>query len=542
MGHGANAYAVAPSRPVGGAAADIHTQLRVAAGRRDVHRALALCAQLKRIAAEQGAAQERPSPAPHATGDAGVPSLSAAYRPMMSVFGALAMDAEALALLDDADRVGHVPEAAVLDSALQAVVAAGHAAGVDAVLARYAALPAAAPPCDALTGSLARSWTRTTYEHMLHHCARTMNLEHAILLVQTAQRHSVRLSHSAQFYAVQCAISAQQPRLAQQLVQRFAASLPEDARRAHLWMHVLRGAADADCASCIPEAWEHAVARGGLVPDEGLALQILVVAGRAGHAQFADTLLHALPDMLRDVEVHEWHIAPVLDASCRAGRFREAIDLVVRMAQRGVAFSPPTFATLTAHAAVDDAALERAADALCAACAEPRAPPVSVLDAVLYAAADRGQLAVAERTLALCTPPGAPVGGGVQPGTKTYDVLLLSCVSAGDLSAGERAMASLAARGLEPTRTTLERLVRLHLQQPNCDAAFAVLEDTKARGLVPTRRTYAALVWSCWQQQDPRYHAVLQEMQEAQYEPGERLRALVDRSPLEAQPHHEAES
>ena len=70
-------------------------------------------------------------------------------------------------------------------------------------------------------------------------------------------------------------------------------------------------------------------------------------------------------------------------------------------------------------------------------------------------------------------------------------------------------------------------MARMYLAQPEYDEAFALLEAAKHDGHVPTRRMYAAMVWTCWQRDDVRWKTLLHEMQEAQYEPGERLRELA---------------
>ena len=81
-------------------------------------------------------------------------------------------------------------------------------------------------------------------------------------------------------------------------------------------------------------------------------------------------------------------------------------------------------------------------------------------------------------------------------------------------------------RGIVPSAACFERMTRMHLVQPRYEEAFALLEEAKQRALVPTRRMYAAMIWTCWKRKDERWRALLHEMQEANYEPGHRLRAL----------------
>ena len=113
-----------------------------------------------------------------------------------------------------------------------------------------------------------------------------------------------------------------------------------------------------------------------------------------------------------------------------------------------------------------------------------------------------------------------------QPTSGIIQAWLQCCLDTKDRAEAERTWSFMHEQGITPTATCFERMARMHLMQEQYEQAFALLEQTKQCALVPTRRMYAAMIWTCWQHNDERWRDLMQEMQEARYEPGERLRAL----------------
>lgn len=421
--------------------------------------------------------------------------MQSAWRKMMRVFARQGMASEALALLDDMKACHVRPHIDMLDMALQAAVNADHAARIQDVLSYYATDPVQSPTI--LSGRHVANWTPTTYTHLLHHCARTSNLEYMILLVNTARMRAVMLGEDGLLHIVRCAHQACEPRIAYDMT----CSLSENAS-ARVWMHVLRTCAVHMYAPGIQMAWEHSQP---LELDEGLLIAILNAASRHGYTELVSRALAHVS------EPSDVHLIPAWEAFCEAQQFDKAMHMLGELRARGA--ETPPMARLMRKAAESVDALERATSALLAA---PRPMPTAAWVTVMYAAAELQHMSTA-RILAYAVP---------QPTNGIIQAWLECCLQTKDMVEAERAWSFMHEQGIVPTATCFERIARMHLMQEQYEQAFMLLEETKQRALVPTRRMYAAMIWTCWQHNDERWHDLIQEMQEAQYEPGERLRAL----------------
>lgn len=472
----------AQAAALGAAGQDLYQRLCAASQRDDLAGVLDACARIK----QQLRSVPPPAPAAEAL-------KRCAYRALMAGVARRGLASEALAVLADMEQAGVQADAHVLDAALAACAAAGDVrldellerverahlaedAGSSAGTSTPPHRPLPPPPADLLDAARVRAWRPSTYTHLLHYACRTRNVEYAALLVSAALAGHVPLDHDALQHALQTAVAAREARLGLELLDAL------EATGAHvppaLWMQALRAAAQddyvgmgrSDSASgdvALERAWRRSVTEGGLLPDEGLLLHVLHAAGRAGCARFAQEVLEALPQLLPGIELHEWHLSPVLDAQCRTGDFAGAIATLQRM-QRDAASAEAMYA-------------------------------------------------------AVC----APGRGALVPSAETHEARLLACLEAGDWAAGERAWAEAAERGTPLSAVAYERMARLALRQETYEEAFRLLETAKQQGLVPTRRTYASLVWTCWQRGDERWHAVLGEMREAGYVPSDRFREAV---------------
>ena len=421
--------------------------------------------------------------------------MQQAWRRMMRVFARQGMVSEALALLDDMKACDVRPHIDMLDLALQAAVQADHVARIQDVLSYYATDPLQS--LTVLSGRHVANWTPATYTHLLHHCARTSNLEYMILLVNTARSRAVELGEDALLHIVRCAHQACEPRIAYDM----ARSLSDNAS-ARVWMHVLRTCAVHMYAPGIQTAWEHSRP---LETDEGLLIAILHAASRHGYTELVSRVLAFVS------EPTDVHLIPAWEAFCEAQQFDKAMDMLGELHARGA--ETPPMARLMSKAAESIDALKRASTALLGA---PRSVPIVAWTALMYAAAELQHVPTA-RILGYAAP---------QPTCDIIQAWLQCCLETKDMAEADRAWSFMHKQGIVPTAACFERMARMHLMQEQYEQAFTLLEETKQRALVPTRRMYAAMIWTCWQHNDERWHDLMHEMQEAQYEPGERLRAL----------------
>lgn len=397
----------------------------------------------------------------------------------------------------------------MLDAALEAAVQADNIIHMQQILQRYKNLPSSSQEVPAPAGILAHdsicNWTPTTLSHLLHHCARTQNLEYMLLLFMTTQTYKLPLTEASLSFIVQCCSDAREPRLAWDIVRQVDQISKVSAI---VWMRVLRACAEHVFSPGIVQAWNRSVVEGGIEPDHGLVAQVLLTASRAGLDKLVDQVFETIK------EPDELVLVPVLDTYSEVSRFEDAFHVLSRMHALGIPLQPPLLAHLTSMVSLNHETLQSACHALL-----QHNKPVSteVWNVLIYAAASWKDLHLSETLVQRI--PAATV--------TTYQAWLLCCVNSQNITAGKKVWESLLCAGLAPSSICYERMIRLHLMQPNYEEAFLLLEEAKRLGLVPTRRTYASMIWTCLKGNDERWRMLLKEMREANYEPGERLRQML---------------
>lgn len=428
------------------------------------------------------------------------------------------MIAESLAVLDDMKACRAEADIAAYNLALQAAVRAGNGVRINEILWRMVTTGTHAPHAtsldDIIPADLAAAWTHQTYTHLLYHCARTLNFEWMVILLQLAATNNVQLDDHALTHVLSCASDAHEPRFAFEFLQA------EDTRRgahAEHWMRVLRMCATQDYAPGLAFAWQRSVDEGQLVPDDGLLAYILWMASRAGDHHLVRQVLSRVQDP------DDMHWTAALDAACEAELFDNAMSVLIAMKHGGVNLREPALAHLTASVAATPSTLQRGIAALFAVA--PSAPTEAWM-AVLYAAVDRSDVESAKQLVTKMPRPGAPA----------FAAWISCCLQAQDWEGAQQAWAALQSSGVDPSSVCYERMIRLCLLQPQYEEAFDLLEEAKSRNVLPTRRTYAAMIWTCSKHHDERWRDLLQEMQEANYEPGDQLRSLAEANPMPAMP------
>lgn len=434
----------------------------------------------------------------------------AVWLDLLAAFAKKGMVAESMATLDDI-RACHVSiDVKMLDLTLEAAVKANNIARVNEVLQRYTYLPGGSNTKPLTSGIIphefVRHWSPATVSHLLEHCARTQNLEFMLLLVMTAGAYGILLTDKSLTSIVQCCSDAREPRLAWDIIQQV-----DQIRKipAIVWMRLLRACAQHDFAPALSQSWDRATLQSKLEPDHGLAAQVLLTASRAGNDKLVDQVFQSMK------EPDEMLLVPAMDAYIEASRYDDVFDVLSRLHELQIPIQPPILAHLTSMVSSDDETLQTACDALMRKGASVSS---EVWNALIYAAAHRKDVRISE-TLAQTMP---------YTTTDTYQAWLLCCVNAQDVTAGLKAWSALKNKNVSPSPICYERMIRLHLTQISYEEAFQLLEEAKHLQLVPTRRTYASMIWTCWKCSDERWNQLLKEMREAKYEPGERLREMLN--------------
>ncbi|PWN88625.1 hypothetical protein FA10DRAFT_167943 [Acaromyces ingoldii] len=240
-----------------------------------------------------------------------------------------------------------------------------------------------------------RNWTPKTYHHMLLRCTLTHNLELALALLGCASQtkgHGVQEEGEARqedaFLArvlnpatclnlLSAAAHCREARLMTDLALWMDDGASMRKLDSQMWMSVLRCSADNDWFPGVEVAWDRAVRKALLTPDEGLVVQILNTASRVhGQALFIQEILSLFFDvspasssvrspraMLKKWALQEWHLAPLFESQCADLDFEAAFRTANRIASLSAGVATPTHHTLkslTRFASSSPEAMEKA--------------------------------------------------------------------------------------------------------------------------------------------------------------------------------------
>lgn len=314
-----------------------------------------------------------------------------------------------------------------------------------------------------------------------------------------------------------------QPRLALQLLQRAESMHAGTGVSSAAWVAVLTASAEASYLEGVEAGWNRAVANRAYVPDEGLLLAVLAVAGRWGRTDLATAALGQLANI--KVRAQEHHFAPLLEAMCNEGRVPEALRLLGKMRAAGV---PPILRTVQPLVKVLNSAdvIDQAFYELEDMAAAGEAVDVAALNAVIAASAQIGDLQRARATQL------AAESLNVQPDIDTFNLVLRACEKASHRVLGDTVLSELTAAGLQPNAETYQALILLCLTQNPFEDAFFYLEKMKAAGFTPPKSVYVELAFKCVRTDDKRWRLVVEEAQSAGYAmpPGlDRLRQSIEK-------------
>ncbi|WFD00785.1 hypothetical protein MYAM1_003537 [Malassezia yamatoensis] len=354
-------------------------------------------------------------------------------------------------------------------------------------------------------------WTAKAYAYAFLFCTKSCMLELALALWFTAREQRITLSEESMFHLFECLDQAREPQLAHEIAVAYDSQSPS------IWMEVLRIAARCDYAPALNDAWTRSRP---YELDRGLYVQAMLAASRAGNADLIHTLLDHFARFYRGEKPQPWHLALAFEGYARAGALPAAFQIAELARKLHGGLDIQSYASLASYAASSDSNLK---DAIQAILTHRPIVPTPAWNALLYATAERENLSQAMRILTKWEDDPK-----FQPNLETYNAFLMCCIATGNRDIGQRAWTHLMRSGLTPSVSLYESIARLQLTQIHYEDAFHYLEQIKQMGSVPSHRMYAAMMWTCLKNNDQRWRTLLQEMKEADYEPGERLQSAIN--------------
>jgi pentatricopeptide repeat protein len=228
----------------------------------------------------------------------------------------------------------------------------------------------------------------------------------------------------------------------------------------------------------------------------------------------------------------ELHFSPLLEAFTLAGEMDKAFEIFSIMRNVGVIPKRHLVTPVARAFGQDTKAAMRAKECLDKRREEGRDVDIVAFNLVLHVLSYNGHNEEAydmfERHKEY----------NVTPDTETLDAVLDSCIHLKDLEKGQHVYKEL---NVQPTSTTLSKMVALACTQEDYQDAFHYLEEMKHRGLTPLRGCYYKLVKTLSGAQDSRLQMALDDMEEYGYEISSHLKnyMLLKREYFEEQQRRE---
>ncbi|KZT21359.1 hypothetical protein NEOLEDRAFT_1150690 [Neolentinus lepideus HHB14362 ss-1] len=357
-----------------------------------------------------------------------------------------------------------------------------------------------------------------TYEILIERYIAGNNLERCMEIYAQAESGQAPLNVTTVEKLIVLAAESGYPRLACQMAEHFEARSVRSLN-VTTWVKCLISSSDQLYADGVIQCWEKVVDGLNVQPDEGLCLEVLHTAGRHHLPRLAASVISVLK--ATDVQLKEYHFAPLIQALCGEGLLEEAAMSVNMMQESGI---EPTLQTVdpfiewvrTQHDGIDS--LWAVLDHIHSQDGEVH---IMVVNALVKAAIDIGEF---QRAIGIFQ---ALPQLEISPDRTTFEELLVGCVLLRHRELGDRLLDQMKQLKIAPQPRTYQRLIELCLTQDTYEDAFYYLEEMKSQGMVPPVEVYHAIVRKCVENGDTRYKVAVDEMQECEYELSDDLKYFI---------------
>ncbi|GAO46106.1 hypothetical protein G7K_0346-t1 [Saitoella complicata NRRL Y-17804] len=244
--------------------------------------------------------------------------------------------------------------------------------------------------------------------------------------------------------------------------------------------------------------------------SEGLALRILLAAGRHGKPDFATEILRAVAS---NAPFSEPMFASLLEAYIGAGDAKNAFMVLPIMRQAGVTPTLKTAFPLVSYISKDIETVDRAFFTLQDLQKEHKTVDLVAVSAVIKACIRLNDLERAVSTLQDMSQ------FKLKPDSDTYDMLLAACAADSNKNLSLYIAKDMASNNVAPTAATFTHIIGTSLWAgSDYEEAFVYLEEMKAAGFKPSQEIYTELIRKCVIYNDGRATVALEEMQAFGYE------------------------
>ncbi|KAJ6475311.1 hypothetical protein C8R47DRAFT_1052915 [Mycena vitilis] len=345
----------------------------------------------------------------------------------------------------------------------------------------------------------------TTFSILIARFVAEENLELALQQYHAMKTHNLVPDVAAAQSLIILAAEQGYPRLAVDLAVAFE---NESVRKVQdsVWLACLHSSAAALYAEGVSKSWYILVSDLAISPDEGLCTLVLHTAARNGLPDLATDALRVLKVL--DVPWMEYHLAPLFEAFCRAGRYPEAFSTLSVMRQNSIEPTTQTAFPVVEVVQQQPEIIDQLWETLERLKAQGRPVDISACTALLQASVSAHPLS---RALADYN---NLKSWGFASNADAFHIFIDGCISAGNTVYGEMAFKQIKEDETPLGPDVFGKMITLHLTQDTYDDAFLYLEEMQSANHVPAPRLYEALAVKCATAGDPRYLVALDEMKE----------------------------
>ncbi|KAJ6609859.1 hypothetical protein B0H10DRAFT_1812604 [Mycena sp. CBHHK59/15] len=345
----------------------------------------------------------------------------------------------------------------------------------------------------------------TTYTLLITRFTADQNLEMALQFLHAMKVHNLLPEVAAAQAVITLAAKQGQPKLAVDLAVSFEKQTVRKVENS-VWLACLHSSAAELYSDGVIKAWYTLVRDLAVSLDEGICTLVLHMAARNGLPDLATDALRVLKVL--GVPWMEHHLAPLIEAFCRAEQFEEAFSTISIMRQNNIEPTPQTCSPILQVVRQNPSFVDQLWAILEQMHKDAKPVDISALNILLHASVSTGQMSRALADYHNFK------HYGLQPNTETFHLFIDGCILSHDVAYGEFAFRKLKEAGTSPDPDAFEKMIMLHLTQETYDDAFLYLEEMQGAGYVPGQHVYEALALKCASAGDARYVVALDEMKE----------------------------
>ncbi|ORX94728.1 hypothetical protein K493DRAFT_220753, partial [Basidiobolus meristosporus CBS 931.73] len=359
--------------------------------------------------------------------------------------------------------------------------------------------------------------TQNSYEYLVHSMVWNKRLEQALDILDSMKERKIRPTESTYSHIINGCIDVDETELAYKFLKDSEAKSMFVPRSAYI--RTLYACARSH-ESNVEELWRKVTGALNLKPLEGLCMEVLNYACRAGKPDLAADVLRVLTQS--KITCKEQHFAPLFEAFISNKDWKSALNIVDVMVNAKIE-PEPTFMEPFKNAIEKSASdLDDAYMAIENLREDGKKVHISAFNTIVSACAHLGDV---KRAFAAVT--DAPKLG-IQADIETYNAILDACARSHNKEIAEKVYHEIKATGLKPNADTFFRLIAVSCQQSDYEDAFGYLEETKENNIVPPASAYVLLVRKCARERDSRARIAMEEMEVFGYPVTNELKKYVE--------------